>query len=199
MTIHDTDWLEGRESAVGEAVPTSNLTKRELCAALGYSPARLDRLIRLGLPCRKGANNAAGYRFDLPSAVEWLCQHRAEERAGPEDESVAGAKRRLALAKAKAAEIENAVTIGQLVEADFMNKWIAAAYGGVRDRLYSLSSEIPGLTADQRQIVEDCVDAALTDVSDKAWCGHFRLHRLNEQTAREIEAEERATEDFDFD
>jgi phage terminase Nu1 subunit (DNA packaging protein) len=179
-----------------DTVPTRNLTKHDLSRATGYPLKEIDRLVRAGLPARPGASKRDGLRFpSLAGAIEWIAEHRAAERAGPDDESTAGARRRLALAKARAAEIANAERVGQLCDTEFLTAWIAAAYGGVRDRLLGLSSEIAGLTEDQRHAVEEAVDSALTDISDEAWSGHFRLRKLKEETDKAIEQEGAA---FDF-
>src|SRR5689334_6727787 len=97
------DWLEGDASADSESVPLRDLTKHEVSLATGYPLAAIDRLVRLGLPHRPGASKRAGLRFDLPAVIEWIAEHRAASRGGPDD-STAAAKRRSALAYARRQE-----------------------------------------------------------------------------------------------
>jgi phage terminase Nu1 subunit (DNA packaging protein) len=177
-------WLEGEPPIIALSVPVANLDKRELCAALQYSPSRLDRLIRLGLPCRKGSSNAAGYRFDLAAVVEWIAEHRAAERAGPEDQSIAAAKRRLALAQARRAEMENARREEELVEADAVTKWANGAYSAARSRLVALESELPFLNQEQAEALRSAVDEVLAGISADAY---ERARSLESEKTEELQ------------
>ena len=178
----DLSWLEGGE--VASAPTYTNMTKRELCAALDYSPAKLDRLIRLGLPGRKGANNASGYRFTLAEVVEWIAQHRVAEQGGGDDNSIAAAKRRLAIAQAHAKELENERNEGEVIEVEIVRQWIMDAYTRVRTRFESLETEIPGLSEKHQFALRDSIHSALTDVSEEAAAGALKLEQ--EEEAEEL-------------
>jgi len=183
----DLSWLEDGEAALsdtpivsdsGVSAPNyANMTKRELCAALDYNPAKLDRLIRLGLPGRKGASNAAGYRFTLAEVVEWIARHRAIEAGGGDDNSLAAAKRRKALADARRAELENEEREGELIQAEAVLQWIVDNHTRFRTRLESLETEIVGMSSEQQHALRDALHSALIDISEQAATEALKLDR----------------------
>ena len=190
----DLDWLEGGEATLSatdgvaakfETVPVRDLTKRDLSAATGYPLKKLDALCRAGLPAKPGASKRGGLRFELPAVIEWLAEQRAAERAGPEDESLAGAKRRLANAQARRAELENQKREGELAESSVVLEWVENSYAAVRARLTSLETEIPGLSDDQQERVRDVIHDVLQGISEAA----YRRAREHETAEAKLDSE----------
>lgn len=192
MAAEDLDWLEVPD---GESVPTRNLTKHDLSRATGYNLKTIDRLVREGLPARPGASKREGLRFStLATTIEWIAEHRAQERAGPEDQSTAGARRRLALARARAAELANAEREEELIPIELLTRWIEAAYSDTRERLLGLSGEVPNLSEEQRHAMDRAINGALEEISSEAWARASRVRSLE----KGIEAEAAAEEELDF-
>lgn len=174
----------GVDDAGRAIVPVLGMSKRDVAAATDYSPAKIDRLVREGLPARRGRSNRAGLRFDLPVLIEWIAAHRAAEQGGGEDQSLAAAKRRKALADARKAELEAAFREGQLVEVDAVLDWIKKSFADYRNQLLSIPSQVTGLLPEQYEQLDFAINDMLADLSDK------KASAWNAETNKDLEGSE---------
>lgn len=149
------------QEPAAEAVPIHGLSKRQLAAALGKPLRTVDKLCRDGLPCRSAGSRAAGLRFDLPVAIEWIAAHRAAEAGGEASDALAQAK--IAKAKAEAAKLEraNAQAAGELVPLAELEREIAEGMAALRSTLLAIPARLTEHAPEMRASVKAEIVAAI--------------------------------------
>jgi phage terminase Nu1 subunit (DNA packaging protein) len=159
----DDSWLE---APTATTIPVRSLTKRELADATNYTLTHIDKLCRAGLPARPTASRRQGLRFDLPEVIEWLCAHRAATQGGGEGETLAEAKRRIAVAQAEVKELERARLKEEFLPTDLVMKLIGDYYTVFSRRLQNIDSHVFGLTDKQRTELQDATYDLLAEISE---------------------------------
>ena len=89
------------------------LSKRAFAEATGLVPAKIDALMRAGLPTTPNAFPRRGHGYDLKVAFAWLVDNHGKD---DEQDPLTVARQRKAVAEAERIEIANRKASGELVD-----------------------------------------------------------------------------------
>lgn len=144
----DTDWLDG----------PPRLSKRELADLSGLAPAKIDALVRAGMPARPGTSRRAGYSFDLKEIFPWLV-------ANGQEDALAAARQRKVEAEAEKIEQANLKAAGELVSIVEVRSEIADGISALRSHLLAIPSRLVDQSEEVKAAVRQEIVASINAMS----------------------------------
>lgn len=150
MTQDDVSWLDG---------PAARLSKREFAELTGLVPAKIDALVRAGMPAQPGASRRAGYTFDLKEAVGWWVNSNGQEDA------LAAARQRKVEAEAQKLEQSNLKIAGELISIAEVRREISEGMSALRSALLAIPSRLIDQSEDVKAAVRTEIISSINALS----------------------------------
>lgn len=148
---------------MSKAIMPKYIGPGDLAEILGVSPRRVTQLVAEGHIHKDGVG-----KYDIRQCVQDYIRFSSGTK---EDEDIAEARRRKAVADAGLAEIELKETAGELVSAEEMQAAVEADYGRLRSHLLALPSKLAPLVVGKKsnavivEIAGSLINEALADLS----------------------------------
>jgi len=142
----DAEMFEGPD-----LIPVTGLTKGDLAKATGFTPKRIRGLINEGrIPGTAPKTRGGGWSFDLPAIFARLVDAPAVQ-----EDPIAEAKRRKAVAEAQRIEQLNKKIAGELIAADEVRQTVARHVARFRSGILEMAERLPAtIPPDVRDLVK---------------------------------------------
>lgn len=141
-------------------------TKNKLAKVIGMAPMTLEKMIRDGMPVKAKGSRTTAWEMNSADCIDWLRKRDIQLATGDEEAlSFDAAKRRDKEAQAKLRELQIGEREGKLIEVTRVVDYMGKMLGAVRSRIFAVRGQVPGLTAEQEDQLNDALVDALTELS----------------------------------